>query len=142
MRISDWSSDVCSSDLRLAGEPGRQIAIGSMLEEIETEGEGETPAPPSPLPSREGPGVDGERSELAPAFEEQPAPPEATPDPSLREKGEVLASPAVRARAKQLGIDLAQVKPSGDHIRHSDLDACLLYGAGQGYRPARTAEQP
>src|SRR3546814_12346195 len=110
-----------------------------MLVEIETEGEGETPAPPSPLPSREGPGVDGERSELAPAFEEQPAPPEATPDPSLREKGEVLASPAVRARAKQLGIDLAQVKPSGDHLRHSDLDAFLLYGAGQGYRPAGRA---
>jgi 2-oxoisovalerate dehydrogenase E2 component (dihydrolipoyl transacylase) len=48
----------------------------------------------------------------------------------------VLASPAVRARAKDLGIDLAQVKASGDHIRHSDLDAFLLYGAGQGYRPA------
>ncbi|APL94412.1 2-oxo acid dehydrogenase subunit E2 [Sphingobium indicum] len=135
----EMESPVAGTVVRLAGEPGQQIAIGSMLVEIETEGEGETPAPPSPLPSREGPGVDGERSELAPAFEEQPAPPEATPDPSLREKGEVLASPAVRARAKQLGIDLAQVKPSGDHIRHSDLDAFLLYGAGQGYRPAGRA---
>jgi 2-oxoisovalerate dehydrogenase E2 component (dihydrolipoyl transacylase) len=47
-----------------------------------------------------------------------------------------LASPAVRARAKELGIDLSQVKASGDHIRHSDLDAFLLYGEGQGYRPA------
>jgi 2-oxoisovalerate dehydrogenase E2 component (dihydrolipoyl transacylase) len=42
----------------------------------------------------------------------------------------------VRARAKELGVDLAQVKPSGDHIRHADLDAFLLYGSGQGYRPA------
>ncbi|EPR16486.1 branched-chain alpha-keto acid dehydrogenase subunit E2 [Sphingobium indicum IP26] len=132
----EMESPVAGTVVRLAGEPGQQIAIGSMLVEIETEGEGETPAPTSLLPSGEGPGVGGERSELAPAFEEQPAPPEATPDPSLREKGEVLASPAVRARAKQLGIDLAQVKPSGDHIRHSDLDAFLLYGAGQGYRPA------
>jgi 2-oxoisovalerate dehydrogenase E2 component (dihydrolipoyl transacylase) len=49
----------------------------------------------------------------------------------------ILASPAVRARAKELGVDLAQVKPSGDHIRHADLDAYLLYGEGQGYRPAR-----
>jgi len=48
----------------------------------------------------------------------------------------VLASPAVRARARELGIDLSQVKAGGDHIRHSDLDAFLLYGSGQGYRPA------
>ncbi|MDF0543552.1 dihydrolipoamide acetyltransferase family protein [Sphingobium sp. H39-3-25] len=48
----------------------------------------------------------------------------------------ILASPAVRARAKDLGIDLAQVKAAGDHVRHADLDAFLLYGQGQGYRPA------
>ena len=34
-----------------------------------------------------------------------------------------------------MGIDLSQVKPTGDHIRHSDLDAFLLYGGSQGYRP-------
>jgi 2-oxoisovalerate dehydrogenase E2 component (dihydrolipoyl transacylase) len=56
--------------------------------------------------------------------------------PPEGERGHILASPAVRARAKDLGIDLAQVKPSGDHIRHADLDAYLLYGAGQGYAPA------
>ncbi|MEA3081005.1 MAG: hypothetical protein QOD54_673, partial [Sphingomonadales bacterium] len=42
----------------------------------------------------------------------------------------VLASPAVRARARDLGIDLAQVKTAGDRIRHSDLDAYLLYNGG------------
>jgi 2-oxoisovalerate dehydrogenase E2 component (dihydrolipoyl transacylase) len=42
----------------------------------------------------------------------------------------VLASPAVRARARDLGIDLAQVKFAGDRIRHSDLDAFLLYNGG------------
>jgi 2-oxoisovalerate dehydrogenase E2 component (dihydrolipoyl transacylase) len=47
----------------------------------------------------------------------------------------VLASPAVRARAADLGVDLAQVKVAeGDRIRHSDLDAFLRYGAGQGYQ--------
>ena len=46
----------------------------------------------------------------------------------------VLASPAVRARAADLGIDLAQVKAAeGDRVRHADLDAFLRYGAGQGY---------
>jgi 2-oxoisovalerate dehydrogenase E2 component (dihydrolipoyl transacylase) len=50
----------------------------------------------------------------------------------------VLASPAVRARAKELGIDLGSVKPSQEgRIRHADLDAFLTYNAGQGYgRPA------
>ena len=47
----------------------------------------------------------------------------------------VLASPAVRARARELNVDLAQVKVAeGDRIRHSDLDAFLRYSAGQGYR--------
>jgi 2-oxoisovalerate dehydrogenase E2 component (dihydrolipoyl transacylase) len=41
-----------------------------------------------------------------------------------------LASPAVRARARDLGVDLAQVKISGDRVRHSDLDAYLLYNGG------------
>ncbi|MEY4670229.1 MAG: hypothetical protein RLZZ415_108, partial [Pseudomonadota bacterium] len=47
----------------------------------------------------------------------------------------VLASPAVRARATELGIDLAQVKPAEDgRVRHADLDAFLAYNAGGGFR--------
>jgi 2-oxoisovalerate dehydrogenase E2 component (dihydrolipoyl transacylase) len=42
----------------------------------------------------------------------------------------VLASPAVRARARDLGIDLSQVRTASDRIRHSDLDAYLLYNGG------------
>ena len=45
-------------------------------------------------------------------------------------RAHVLASPAVRARARDLGIDLAQVKTASDRIRHSDLDAYLLYNGG------------
>jgi len=45
----------------------------------------------------------------------------------------VLASPAVRARAADLGIDLADVKTDGDRVRHADLDAYLRYQSGQGY---------
>src|SRR5690606_18216144 len=49
----------------------------------------------------------------------------------------VLASPAVRARAKELGIDLADVHPAeGARVRHSDLDAFLSYGGSRGYAPA------
>jgi 2-oxoisovalerate dehydrogenase E2 component (dihydrolipoyl transacylase) len=42
----------------------------------------------------------------------------------------VLASPAVRARARDLGIDLAEVRTTSDRIRHADLDAYLLYNGG------------
>ena len=139
----EMESPVAGTVIRLAGEPGQQIAIGSMLVEIETEGEGETPAPraepapaliSTPEPARKG----GSQSEPAPVVaEEKPAPaPSAAPSQEERAKTDVLASPAVRARARELGIDLSQVKAGGDHIRHSDLDAFLLYGSGQGYRPA------
>jgi 2-oxoisovalerate dehydrogenase E2 component (dihydrolipoyl transacylase) len=48
-------------------------------------------------------------------------------DPAAR----ALASPAVRKRARDLGIDLARVKSAGgDRVRHSDLDAYLLYNGG------------
>jgi 2-oxoisovalerate dehydrogenase E2 component (dihydrolipoyl transacylase) len=84
-----------------------------------------------PLPSREGAGVGAERSSAS-GIEASAAPP--TPQSPPLKGGEgtshVLASPAVRARARDLGIDLAQVKTAGDRIRHSDLDAYLLYNGG------------
>jgi 2-oxoisovalerate dehydrogenase E2 component (dihydrolipoyl transacylase) len=55
----------------------------------------------------------------------------------------VQASPAVRQRARDLGIDLARVRFSGDRIRHSDLDAFLLYqggGIARGPGPRRQDE--
>ena len=60
------------------------------------------------------------------------------PDPP-----KVLASPAVRARARDLGIDLSRVKFAGDRIRHADLDAFLLYNGGgvsHGAGPRRQDE--
>jgi 2-oxoisovalerate dehydrogenase E2 component (dihydrolipoyl transacylase) len=61
---------------------------------------------------------------------------EKRPSTSLRTGEEeearphVLTSPAVRARARDLGIDLSQVKSKDGRIRHSDLDAYLLYQGG------------
>jgi 2-oxoisovalerate dehydrogenase E2 component (dihydrolipoyl transacylase) len=51
------------------------------------------------------------------------------------EKKSVQASPAVRARARDLGIELTEVRYSGDRIRHADLDAYLLYNGGGASRP-------
>ena len=66
---------------------------------------------------------------------EAPPPPtsSAVPLPVNGEEQKVLASPAVRARAKDLGVHLAEVKTEDGRVRHSDLDAYLRYSAGQGY---------
>ncbi|MBW4330146.1 2-oxo acid dehydrogenase subunit E2 [Stakelama sp. CBK3Z-3] len=45
----------------------------------------------------------------------------------------VLASPAVRKRARDLNIDLADVATDADRVRHGDLDAYLRYNGAQGY---------
>jgi 2-oxoisovalerate dehydrogenase E2 component (dihydrolipoyl transacylase) len=53
---------------------------------------------------------------------------------------QVLASPAVRQRAKELGVDLGQVQPAEDgRVRHADLDAFLRYNSGQGYGSGASA---
>ncbi|MEJ7935229.1 dihydrolipoamide acetyltransferase family protein [Sphingobium sp. AN558] len=140
----EMESPVAGIVARLAGEPGAMIAIGAMLVEIEVERESEVAAPSeeesieeaekTSVPAKAG----TQGSDVGPGH----------PGPLLSQghkltEQHVLASPAVRARAKELGIDLAQVKAAGDHIRHADLDAFLLYGQGQGYRPAaRAAARP
>jgi 2-oxoisovalerate dehydrogenase E2 component (dihydrolipoyl transacylase) len=62
----------------------------------------------------------------APKSEPKPEPEVA----AVAHGAKVLASPAVRQRARDLGIDLAQVKTSSDRVRHADLDAYLLYQGG------------
>jgi 2-oxoisovalerate dehydrogenase E2 component (dihydrolipoyl transacylase) len=121
-----------------------------VAEEIEAEtpgladAEGETPAYEAESPS---PLVGEGRGPLASASgkgEGDSAPSSPTPPhPSAAsggslplpqgEREKVLATPAVRQRAKDLGVDLSQVKTDGDRIRHADLDAFLRYGSGQGY---------
>ena len=68
----------------------------------------------------------------AEASRHRPAAPDGPP-PRAGEDLKALASPAVRARASDLGVDLADVKTDGDRVRHADLDAFLRYGSGQGY---------
>jgi 2-oxoisovalerate dehydrogenase E2 component (dihydrolipoyl transacylase) len=53
-------------------------------------------------------------------------------DASVREWSQAQASPAVRARAQKLGIDLGQVRGSGPEgrVTHEDLDAVLVPAVG------------
>jgi 2-oxoisovalerate dehydrogenase E2 component (dihydrolipoyl transacylase) len=69
---------------------------------------------------------EGERGNAGTSTEQAPA-------PAGERKAPILASPAVRARAHDLGVDLAAVKADGDRVRHADLDAYLRYGGAQGY---------
>ena len=141
-------SPVTGTVVEVAGGEGDMVAIGSMLVVIETEGaEAEAPkAEPAPQAAALEERIEVETpdaSDADDAIAADPAPgpapaPQASPVPTAHAK--VLASPAVRARAKDLGIDLAQVKPAADgRVRHADLDAFLSYNGG--YAPAaRTRE--
>ncbi|WP_423606367.1 dihydrolipoamide acetyltransferase family protein [Sphingomonas sp. MS122] len=127
------------------GDVAEAAEAAPASEEVEEQIEAETPGveEDSPLPAREesGVGTDAPASAPTPATRETAAAdaPASTPSASLAGSGEeashraILASPAVRQRAKDLGVDLSQVKAEGDRIRHADLDAFLRYGSGQGY---------
>ncbi|KUO54061.1 MAG: branched-chain alpha-keto acid dehydrogenase subunit E2 [Sphingomonadales bacterium BRH_c3] len=143
----DIESPVDGKVIQVSGEAGDTIAVGSMLLVVEVEGEVEEEAdevaevgePEKPLPVGEGVGDEGAKLETS-----HTAAPSDTHPPAPSPKGEgevkVLASPAVRQRARELGIDLAEVKPAEDgRIRHGDLDQFLAYNAGGGFAPAGRA---
>ena len=154
----EMESPVAGTVVKLAGEVGDQIAIGSVLVEIETEG---AAAPAAEVPAAESrdeqPLADGAsepteaQAEAIPVTATEPVRPEPKPEakadgrsdqapeprastaPGTGEAGhgaKALASPAVRQRARDLGIDLAEVKTQSDRVRHADLDAYLLYNGG------------
>lgn len=143
----EMESPVAGKVLEVGGEVGDVIAIGSALVVVEVEGD---------LPAEIA--VVQEPALVAPPVApSQPAPPTAPPPPAepartkpeenstpsarsgRTEAAKVLASPAVRARAKELGVDLGDVRPQMDgRIRHADLDAFISYGASSGYARAGT----
>ncbi len=167
----EMESPVAGKVVKLAGEVGDQIPIGSVLVVFETDAESAAAAEASEETGEEEPLGDG-MTEMTEGLEES-VPSEDVEAQERRATGErreggdrraqersepdrrqgewrkeqseakpadkVLASPAVRARARDLGIDLGQVRTSGDRIRHSDLDAYLLYqgGGASAHAPAR-----
>ncbi|MGZ8998032.1 MAG: dihydrolipoamide acetyltransferase family protein [Allosphingosinicella sp.] len=173
----EMESPVAGKVLEVAGDVGDQIAIGSVLIVLETEGEAPAKA------ETEEPIADGMAQipealdEMVPTTDVEAQERRLTPDrrnteedrrsearnddgrrvgewradkgaaqnsvnvESTRPDAKVLASPAVRHRARDLGVDLAQVRHSGDRIRHADLDAYLLYhGGGSAPGPSSTRQ--
>jgi 2-oxoisovalerate dehydrogenase E2 component (dihydrolipoyl transacylase) len=117
----------------LHGAEGDRAAVGSELAEFEVEGEHE--AEPAPAAEAAPPRVEPQRPEAAK--------PEAfAPSSTPQERRRALAAPAVRARAKALGIDLTTVAGSGPEGRvlHADLDGILV--AGRAKPQALTTTPP
>ena len=159
----EMESPVSGTVVEVAGAVGDVIAIGSMLVVIETEGEdtgeGATPAAqaaPAPTAAQVDQRIEVENPDAGDADEAvakvaasappvaapEPSQPAAKPEPAPASAGKasaakVLATPAVRARAADLGIDLSEVRPGEEgRIRHADLDAFISYGGPSGHAPA------
>ena len=118
----------------LSGDVGDMIAVGSSLMEIDSEGEGGGPAAEDtevqePVPDPDPP----KAPEPAPA----PKAPEPVPSEVLSQTGRVLASPAVRKRARENDVNLSNVRGSGPagRIRHADLDAFIAAGGAVSGAP-------
>lgn len=152
-------SPVDGEILWLGAEIGDTVAIGSPIVRLKVAGEGnvgagaETAAPPKP-PINDDRKV---QSAIVEPEKPEPAPQVARPEPVVaaskpaassakpasaavqrgapRAEGDKpLASPAVRLRAKEAGIDLRQVAGSGPagRISHEDLEAFIQRGPQTG----------
>ena len=132
-------SPVAGTVVALGGEVGRLMAVGSELIRLEVEGagnakgapvrpaddvQGERPAP-APVAPKPAPGKD---APVAAVAERRPV---AVPPPQRAPGEKPLASPAVRQRAWELGVELQFVHGSGPagRITHQDLD---VYIASRG----------
>lgn len=146
----ELTSPVAGTVLSVAGATGDMVPVGAELVVLETEGaaagkveekDAEKPAPEPQVATPEEPVVSP--LERMPARSSAAAViPETAPTGEPRHR--ILAAPAVRQRAKDLGIDLADVHSShpGGRIRHADLDAHLAYTQRGAGVPAAAAARP
>ena len=114
------------------GQAGDIVRVGTLLLAIDTDGK-------TPEHAR-----NDEPIRTKPDTASAPAPPPAPPQPPTpsAEKippgvspqratsGKVLASPVVRRRARDLGLDLAEVPHEGSRVKNRDLDAFLIAAEG------------
>ena len=118
----------------LSGDVGDMIAVGSSLMEIDSEGEGGAPAAED---TEEQEPVSDPDPPKAPEPAPAPKAPERAPSEIQTQTGRVLASPAVRKRARENDVDLSNVRGSGPagRIRHADLDAFIAAGGAVSGAP-------
>ena len=121
----------------ISGDVGDMVAVGSMLVEFETDADSSTVADSGPV-SESDASIEPEPMP-APIAEPAPTPapvPATAPAPppvvatTKTTNGKALASPAVRKRALEAGVELDTVSGSGPagRVRHADLDAFIAAG--------------
>jgi len=130
-------SPVAGTVIALGGEVGQILAVGSELIRIERSGDAEAPAA-APAHGASSPSPAAKPAATPPASETAAARPASLPTRVVEDRP--IASPAVRRRAWELGIDLKDVAPSGTagRIVHADLDAHV---AAHGARPTDRARR-
>ncbi|HEX2589848.1 MAG TPA: dihydrolipoamide acetyltransferase family protein [Rhizomicrobium sp.] len=151
----EMTAPVSGKVIALRGEPGEMAPVGSVIVEFEVEGAGNAKpgaAPAAANPAAEAPKKTPPEAPLVASSKPLPdagaggeaksptkAAPVATPAarhdvPSMERVAgaKPLASPAVRARADELGIKLQFVTGTGPagRISHGDLDAYVARGGG------------
>jgi len=131
-------SPVAGRVLALGGEVGQMMAVGTELIRIELQGEVDAPAAVPVAATVQAPAKTSASMVAAPPA---PAPVSRRAGPQSA-PGRPVASPAVRARAWELGVDLANVQASGTagRIVHADLDAYLSRSAAR--RVLTASESP
>ena len=119
-------SSVNGKVVSTTGKPGDMVPVGAELIVFEVKGaSGSKPkSKPKPEPVAE-PVPDPE-----PKAESVAAPPVSVPPPVASTGTKPLASPAVRRRAREAGIDLSQVSGTGPagRISHDDMDTFISGG--------------
>jgi len=129
----ELSSPVSGKVLKLAGEPGDMIAVGAPLVVFETDAVAAEPAAAEPAAVQSG-NASGPAA-AAPAATSRPETTAAAGAVSGRAR--VMTSPAIRRRAKELGVDLTAVPGSGSggRITRKDFDQYLTRKAPGGAAP-------
>ncbi|BDG62283.1 dihydrolipoamide acetyltransferase family protein [Caldinitratiruptor microaerophilus] len=127
-------SPVAGRVVRLAGQPGDVVEVGSVIVVLEPVGAAAPAAEPAPGAAAVAP-VNG--AAAAPRDGEPLSPP-APSVPGAVPAGRPIATPAIRRRAREMGIDLRQVRGTGPagRITAADLEAVA---AGRGVAAAAPA---
>ena len=138
----ELTSPVMGVVAALFGQPGQQVPVGGPLVTFDVEGAGNVAAA-APAPKAAEKPAKAEAPKPAPAKAAAPKPVavaeaalvvRTAQTPGVRP----LASPAVRNRARELGVELQFVPGSGPagRIEHADLDAFLARGSQPAAAPA------
>lgn len=115
--------------LKVAGEGGA-AAEQSVADEGAQEAPADKPAAPPAPPKAEKPTAAAAKSAAPPQPAPKPVRADAPPAQRRAPGEKPLASPAVRLKAREAGVDLRQVQGTGPagRISHQDIDAFLLRG--------------